>query len=45
VTKGFYRELEAYSKVRLTFFTEYEKQMRTLVEALGIGSNLGQIMR
>lgn len=45
VTKGFYRELEAYSKVRLTFFTEYEKQMRTLVETLGIGNNLGQIMR
>lgn len=45
VTKGFYRELESYSKVRLTFFTEYEKQMRTLVEALGIGNNLGQIMR
>lgn len=45
VTKGFYRELEAYSKVRLTFFTEYEKQMRTLLETLGIGNNLGQIMR
>lgn len=45
VTKGFYRELESYSKVRLTFFTEYEKQMRTLVEVLGIGNNLGQIMR
>lgn len=45
VTKGFYRELESYSKVRLTFFTEYEKQMRTLVETLGIGNNQGQIMR
>jgi hypothetical protein len=45
VSRGFYRELESYSKVRLTFFTEYEKQMRTLIEALGIGTNIGKSIK
>jgi hypothetical protein len=45
VSRGFYRELESYSKVRLPFFMEYEKQMKSLVETLGIGSNLSQLMK
>ena len=45
VTYGLYRELESYSKVRLAFFVEYEKQMKSLIETLSIGSDLSQLMK
>jgi hypothetical protein len=45
VSRGFYRELESYSKVRLPFFMEYEKQMEKMIETLGIGSNFSQLMK